>query len=607
MTPSRRRVYRFGDFRLNPVEQVLVHRDRRVALTPKAFETLVALVERHGHLVPKEELFRIVWPDAFVEENNLAQNISTLRRVLAGGSAGRQFIETIPKRGYRFTAVVVEEEEGEVEGEAADGDRPVDVATRRRAAMWVLTAVLLAAAALAAHSFSRARSPAVSTDRAGRIGGSLDGAARRTAGAGATRDSEAHLAYLRGMAAFQQAASDTSLQAQARRDLEDAVARDPGFALAWSWLSRVYGTQYRTGAERTADTKRAAYRAAQTAIDLDRELPEGHIAMAEALRIDRAYAGALRELELARAAAPDSPDLLQIIGRVEQSMGQWDRSLNAYLRAFEFDPASTADLIAVHYLHLRQYDEAARYIDIAKAANRAAAVVPDAWMRFSATGDVADARRGLETALGTRSPPDARVLGFLARLEWIDGRHERALELIARMDGSGAWLPANFRFPASLAAGQVYESMGNRRGADRSYAAAVAMLQDRLRTAGDDYQVHAALGLAMAGLGRASEAVHHATRAIELLPTSADAVLGPVCVYLLAQIHARLGSHVAAFATLDEYFSLPGFYSEQWIRRDPWFATLWSRPKFDDYRRRWSARRGDVLLHDRALPARGGR
>ena len=73
--------YAFGAFRLEAAEKVLYERDRPVPLTPKAAETLLALVARHGRLVTKEELLGIVWPDTFVEENNLAQNISMLRRV----------------------------------------------------------------------------------------------------------------------------------------------------------------------------------------------------------------------------------------------------------------------------------------------------------------------------------------------------------------------------------------------------------------------------------------------------------------------------------------------------------------------------------------------
>jgi TolB-like protein/DNA-binding winged helix-turn-helix (wHTH) protein/Flp pilus assembly protein TadD len=77
-----------------------------VPLTPKSFETLLALVERSGHLVEKNELMKVVWSDAFVEESNLTNNVYALRKLLGLGENGRSYIETVPKRGYRFTAPV---------------------------------------------------------------------------------------------------------------------------------------------------------------------------------------------------------------------------------------------------------------------------------------------------------------------------------------------------------------------------------------------------------------------------------------------------------------------------------------------------------------------
>jgi DNA-binding winged helix-turn-helix (wHTH) protein len=98
--------YTFGTFRLDVAERVLFNGSRPVSLTPKAFDTLLALVQHSGHLLTTEDLMAQVWPDSFVEGNNLAQNISTLRKVLGGG--GAKFIETVPKRGYRFVADVKE-------------------------------------------------------------------------------------------------------------------------------------------------------------------------------------------------------------------------------------------------------------------------------------------------------------------------------------------------------------------------------------------------------------------------------------------------------------------------------------------------------------------
>lgn len=103
---QNKRFYVFGVFKIDVTERVLRSEKGPVSLTPKAFDLLLFLVENHGHVLDKEELMKQVWPDSFVEENNLAQNISTLRKALATGGAG--FIETVPKRGYRFSADVTE-------------------------------------------------------------------------------------------------------------------------------------------------------------------------------------------------------------------------------------------------------------------------------------------------------------------------------------------------------------------------------------------------------------------------------------------------------------------------------------------------------------------
>jgi DNA-binding winged helix-turn-helix (wHTH) protein/TolB-like protein/lipoprotein NlpI len=99
-------IYAFGPYVLNRAERRLWLESQPVPLEPKAFDTLVALVEKSGRLVSKEELMREVWPDTFVEEVNLARNISTLRKVLAPGFDGKPCIETVPKHGYRFVADV---------------------------------------------------------------------------------------------------------------------------------------------------------------------------------------------------------------------------------------------------------------------------------------------------------------------------------------------------------------------------------------------------------------------------------------------------------------------------------------------------------------------
>jgi serine/threonine-protein kinase len=100
------RAYEFGPFRLDPAERLLLRDGQPVALTPKAFDLLVYLVERPGHLVERQVLMAALWPDAVVEEANLAYNVSAVRKALGDGQEGEQFIQTVPTRGYRFVAPV---------------------------------------------------------------------------------------------------------------------------------------------------------------------------------------------------------------------------------------------------------------------------------------------------------------------------------------------------------------------------------------------------------------------------------------------------------------------------------------------------------------------
>src|SRR5688500_12340412 len=106
MARHQPQVFEFGPFQLDVGERVLRREGEILALTPKAFETLLVLVENHGRLVGKEDLMKRLWPESFVEESNLAQQIFTLRKALGDDKDGNQYIETVPKRGYRFRAPV---------------------------------------------------------------------------------------------------------------------------------------------------------------------------------------------------------------------------------------------------------------------------------------------------------------------------------------------------------------------------------------------------------------------------------------------------------------------------------------------------------------------
>jgi Tol biopolymer transport system component/DNA-binding winged helix-turn-helix (wHTH) protein len=126
MNKQLKQLYEFGPFHLDAGERLLMREGRTVPLSPKVFDTLLALVENSGRIVGKEELMQLLWPDTFVEESNLTQNISQIRRALGDGNGDGQFIETIPKRGYRFAANVKTVTEEPVLSFAVNGHASVE-------------------------------------------------------------------------------------------------------------------------------------------------------------------------------------------------------------------------------------------------------------------------------------------------------------------------------------------------------------------------------------------------------------------------------------------------------------------------------------------------
>ena len=125
-------LYEFGPFQLDPPERLLLCDGQPVPLSPKAFDLLLTLVDRSGHLVEKEELLKAVWPGAFVEEGNLAVTVSLVRKALNDDRGHHRYIETVSKRGYRFVAEVKRLDEGEANPTGIKEAEPTASAPARR-------------------------------------------------------------------------------------------------------------------------------------------------------------------------------------------------------------------------------------------------------------------------------------------------------------------------------------------------------------------------------------------------------------------------------------------------------------------------------------------
>ena len=121
MNQQTKHFYEFGFFRLDPAKRVLSMDGKPLPLTAKVFDTLLVLVERRGQVVEKGELMKLLWPDSFVEEANLTQNVSLLRKLLKESPNDHRYIVTVPGRGYRFVAQVAE-----------SGDEETDLIVRER-------------------------------------------------------------------------------------------------------------------------------------------------------------------------------------------------------------------------------------------------------------------------------------------------------------------------------------------------------------------------------------------------------------------------------------------------------------------------------------------
>src|SRR4051812_4052516 len=170
-------VFEFGDFRLDVQDRLLLRRDgSSVPLTPRVFETLRYLVEHSGRVLDKEMLMEAVWPDCIVEENNLAQNISTLRRVFGDSPGSQRYIATVPGRGYRFVPEVRQRENGAKSEEAievlvppmepatglpaSDTKNSVELSAKRQKLPPIFSvALVLLASGMVLFFVSRARTP----------------------------------------------------------------------------------------------------------------------------------------------------------------------------------------------------------------------------------------------------------------------------------------------------------------------------------------------------------------------------------------------------------------------------------------------------------------
>lgn len=410
----------FGGFRLDPARRVLWREGEVVPLTPKALDVLAALCEEPGAVVTKDELMRRVWPDTFVEEANLTVHVSALRKALGTQPDGRPWIETVPRRGYRYV--------GPPPQRAATGPRslavlpfvPLDaqtadehlglgmadaLITRLGRSGQILvrptSAVMPYAGTTAATSGRDLSVDAVLEGKVQRAGNrvrvttqlvrvedgttlwadtldepytdlfrvedalsarleralSLKLGARVAAADAATGDAEAYRSYLKGRYFWNKLTAPWLRKALV--EFRAAVDRDPGLARAWAGLADTHAMLTLFGTAKPAEGWALARQAAERAVALDPALSEARVSLAYVNLFERwDWKGAEDELQRAVAFSPASAEAHQWLALFLGMSGRFAEALEEVARAQELDPLSlTVNTNAGLLLYLgQQYD-----------------------------------------------------------------------------------------------------------------------------------------------------------------------------------------------------------------------------------------------------------
>jgi DNA-binding winged helix-turn-helix (wHTH) protein/Tfp pilus assembly protein PilF len=351
MPTDEREVYRFGDFTLVPRERSLSHRGAPVAITGKAFDMLVALVSDAGHLLTKDVLLQKVWPGLVVEEVNLTVNMSALRKALAV-SGDRDWIETVPRQGYRFNAPVTLEQ--------APHTHLPNRPRRRMQGSHVAALVGVAALVLGVSAWVL---PAVHDRIAADLGAGVRVAQPdpndAPAQAAHTVNAEAYKEYLQGRFLWSQR-SEPGLQ-RAISHFERAVELDPDFALAYAALADTHTTLGYLGHMPPVSTFPVARPYALKALKLDPSLAQAHAALAYIkFYFDWDWAGAAEEFQRALDLNPNDAITHQWRAVYLRAAGRPDEAQREVETAHRLDPLSLAinTDIGFHHYYAGRYEEA---------------------------------------------------------------------------------------------------------------------------------------------------------------------------------------------------------------------------------------------------------
>lgn len=372
---------------------------------------------------------------------------------------------------------------------------------------------------------------------------------------------------------------------EAVRLLNQAIERDPSFALAYYQLAQAQDQLYFSGIDHTPGRLAMAEAAIQSLTRLLPNSGEAHLALAKHLYwgfLD--YDRAREELKLAQKNLPNEPVLFQILAFIDRRQGRWAESNKNFERAIELDPQNSGFLqqLADSYMCLRQYADAKRVLD------RAVAVAPnDSNMRaFRASIELewhANPRplRTTVDAILAEDPSEGRNIAQLwLELALCERNFTEASRALAALPSAGCyddWIP----FPSSWCEGVVAQMRGDKAAASAAFTSTRTEAVKLLAEQPDYPDGLCVLGMADAALGNKEDAIREGRRAVELLPVSKDVIRGPLLIEYLAVIYAWTGERDRAIEQLREAAKLPSYLSYGRLVLRPRWDPLRGDPRFE--------------------------
>jgi len=372
---------------------------------------------------------------------------------------------------------------------------------------------------------------------------------------------------------------------QALRLLEQAVAHDPTFLLAYCLMARAHAYLYFLGTEHTSARVALAREALQTALHLRPNGEEPHLAAAwVAYHSCRDYDGALAELAIARAGLPNDPAVFSLPAFIARRRGEWEQCTRNFERAVELDPRSVWVLqqASQTYWLLR------RFPDMASLLDRAISVAPgDANSRLArglvdleSNAEPGPAHRAVQqTLVEDPSAVDAIAEQWL----YIALCRRDAAEIasaLASISQEGI-VPFNVRMPRPFCRGLAARAQGDAGTAKTSFTSARVEMEKILQDQPEYAEALCILGMSDAALGRKEEALKEVRRAAELLPIKKDAMTGAEILRNLAITYAWTGEKDLAIEQLEELLPLYGPISYGQLRLHPWWDPLRGDPRFE--------------------------